>query len=65
MLYINKSDFSYTEERMMLNGVTCQGAGYHGGYNSNPQRNMQSVLQNGYLYMVSYDKTKVYKINKY
>ena len=47
----------------MLNGVTCQGVGYHGGYNSNPQRNVQSVLQNGYLYMVSYDKTKVYKIN--
>ena len=47
----------------MLNGVTCQGVGYHGGYNGNPQRNVQSVLMNGYLYMVSYDKTKVYKIN--
>ena len=48
---------------MTLNGVTCQGVGYHGGYNGNPQRNVQSVLMNGYLYMVSYDKTKVYKIN--
>ena len=60
---INKSDFSFTEERMTLNGVTCQAVGYHGGYNGNPQRNVQSVLMNGYLYMVSYDKTKVYKIN--
>ena len=60
---INKSDFSFIEERMTLNGVTCQAVGYHGGYNTNPQRNVQSVLQNGYLYMVSYDKTKVYKIN--
>ena len=60
---INKSDFSFTEERMTLNGVTCQSVGYHGGYNTNPQGNVQSVLQNGYLYMVSYDKTKVYKIN--
>ena len=48
---------------MTLNGVTCQAVGYHGGYNTNPQRNVQSVLMNGYLYMVSYDKTKVYKIN--
>ena len=60
---INKSDFSFTEERMTLNGVTCQAVGYHGGYNTNPQRNVQSVLMNGYLYMVSYDKTKLYKIN--
>ena len=60
---INKSDFSFTEERMTLNGVTCQAVGYHGSYNTNPQRNVQSVLQNGYLYMVSYDKAKVYKIN--
>ena len=41
---INKSDFSFTEERMTLNGVTCQAVGYHGGYNTNPQRNVQSVL---------------------
>ena len=43
---INKSDFSFTEERMTLNGVTCQAVGYHGGYNGNPQRNVQSVLMN-------------------
>ena len=30
---------------------------------SNPQRIVRSVLLNGFLYMVSYDKTKVYKIN--
>ena len=48
---------------MTLNGVTCQAVGYHGSYNTNPQRNVQSVLQNGFLYMVSNDKTKVYKIN--
>ncbi|MBQ8135684.1 MAG: hypothetical protein IJ192_15000, partial [Clostridia bacterium] len=60
---ISKSDYSFTEETMLINGAKIQGVGYHGGYNTNPQRNVQSDLQNGYLYMESYDKTKVYKIN--
>ena len=48
---------------MLINGAKVQAVGYHSQYNGNPQRSVQSVLQNGFLYMVSYDKTKVYKIN--
>ena len=44
---ISKSDYSFTEETMLINGAKIQGVGYHGGYNTNPQRNVQSVLQNG------------------
>ena len=60
---ISKADYSFTEETMIVNGARIQAAGYHARYNDNPYRNVQSVLQNGFLYMVSYDKTKVYKIN--
>ena len=48
---------------MIVNGARTHAVGYHSQYNGNPQRSVQSVLQNGFLYMVSYDKTKVYKIN--
>ena len=60
---ISKADYSFTEETMIVNGARIQAAGYHARYNDNPYRNVQSVLQNGFLYMVSYDRTKVYKIN--
>ena len=60
---ISKSDFSFTEDTMIVNGAKVQAVGYHSQYNVNPQRSVQSVLLNGFLYMVSYDRTKVYKIN--
>ena len=60
---ISKADYSITEDTMLINGAKVQAVGYHSQYNGNPQRSVQSVLQNGFLYMVSYDKTKVYKIN--
>ena len=60
---INKSDYSFTEDTMLINDAEIQAVGYHSQYNDNPQRIVRSVLQNGFLYMVSYDKTKVYKIN--
>ena len=60
---ISKADYSFTEDTMIVNGARVQAAGYHSQYNGNPYRNVQSVLQNGFLYMVSYDRTKVYKIN--
>ena len=60
---ISKADYSFTEDTMIVNGTRIQAAGYHARYNDNPYRNVQSVLQNGFLYMVSYDRTKVYKIN--
>ena len=60
---ISKADYSFTEDTMLINGAKVQAVGYHSQYNGNPHRNVQSVLQNGFLYMVSYDRTKVYKIN--
>ena len=48
---------------MIVNGAKVQAVGYHSQYNVNPQRNVQSVLLNGFLYMAFYDRKKVYKIN--
>ena len=63
MIYIPDCSNSFTEDTMLINGAKVQAVGYHSQYNGNPHRNVQSVLQNGFLYMVSYDRTKVYKIN--
>lgn len=60
---IKKSDCSFSEGTWTLDNVHLQQAGYRAGYNTNPSRNSQSVLLNGFLYMVSYDKQSVYKIN--
>ena len=60
---INKADYSFTEETMIVNGARTHAVGYHSGYNVNPSRDVHSVLLNGFLYIVSYDNTKVYKIN--
>ena len=60
---ISKADYSLNEDTMIVNGAKIQAIGYRSQYNANPQRNIQSVLLNGFLYIVSYDRTKVYKIN--
>ena len=60
---ISKADYSFTEETMIVNGARTHAVGYHSGYNVNPSRDVHSVLLNGFLYIVSYDNTKVYKIN--
>ena len=60
---ISKADYSFTEETKIVNGARTHAVGYHSGYNVNPSRDVHSVLLNGFLYIVSYDNTKVYKIN--
>jgi hypothetical protein len=60
---IKKSDCSFSEGTWTLDNCQLQSAGYRSGYNTGPSRNTQSVILNGYLYMVSYDRTAVYKIN--
>ena len=60
---INKEDYSFSEGTWILNNCKLQSAGYRYGYNVWPRRNVQSVILNGYVYMMSYDKESVYKIN--
>lgn len=60
---IKKSDYSFSEGTWTLDNCQLQNAGYRSGYNTWPGRNVQSVLLNGYLYMMAYNKQSVYKIN--
>lgn len=60
---IKKADCSFSEGTWTLDNVRLQAAGYRSGYNTGPSRQTRSVLMNGYLYMVSYDRQSVYKIN--
>lgn len=60
---IKKSDYSFSEGTWTIDNVTLQSAGYHSGYDTGPGRSAQCVIRNGYLYMISYDKRSVYKIN--
>lgn len=60
---IKKSDFSFSEGTWTLDNCQIQSAGYRSGYNTGPSRNVQSVILNGYVYMMSYDRQSVYKIN--
>jgi hypothetical protein len=60
---IKKSDYSFSEGTWTLDNCQLQSVGYHYGYNSSPGRTTYSVLRNGYLYMMAYNKQSVYKIN--
>ena len=60
---IKKSDFTFTEGTWTLNDVQIYQLGSHGSYGSQPYRSVQSVLRNGYLYMMKYDRTGMYKVN--
>lgn len=60
---IKKSDFSFSEGTWTIQNCQLQSAGYRSGYNTGPSRNVQSVILNGYVYMMSYDRQSVYKIN--
>ena len=60
---IKKSDYSFSEGTWTLDNCQLQNAGYRYGYNSSPSRTTYSVLLNGYLYMMAYNKQSVYKIN--
>lgn len=60
---IKKSDYSFSEGTWTLDNCQIQSAGYRSGYNTGPSRNVQSVMLNGYVYMMSYNRQSVYKIN--
>ncbi|WP_010651579.1 hypothetical protein [Oceanobacillus massiliensis] len=60
---IKKSDYSFTEGSWTLTNAQIYQIGYHVSYASNPYRYVQSAMRNGYLYVMKYDKTGMYKIN--
>ena len=60
---IKKADCSFTEGTWTIKNAALQPVGYRSGYDTSPNRQGRSVIRNGYLYMVSYDRTAVYKIN--
>ncbi len=60
---IQKSDYSYTEGSWTLSNARINQIGYHVNYATSPNRYVESVMRGGYLYVMNYDKTGMYKIN--
>lgn len=60
---IKKADFSFSEGVWTLEKTLLYQLGYHNSYGNQPYRNVQSVMRNGYLYAMHYNRTGVYKIN--
>lgn len=60
---IRKSDYSFTEGSWTLSNATLMTMGSFKEGSSYPSGNRSAVVRNGYLYVPSYDKTGVYKIN--
>ena len=60
---IKQSDYSFTEGSWTLSNATLMTMGSFKEGSSYPSGNRSAVVRNGYLYVPSYDKTGVYKIN--
>ena len=60
---IKKSDFSFSEGTWTLPNTLIYQLGYRSGYGGSPIRYVQSIMRNGYLYMMHYNRTGMYKIN--
>ena len=60
---IKKSDYTFTEGQWTLSNATLMTMGSFKEGSSYPSGNRSAVVRNGYLYVPSYDKTGVYKIN--
>lgn len=59
---IDKSDHSYTEGTWTFEGATLYSCGQRGGYGTSPSRSVYTVIRNGYVYFMHYQKTGVYKV---
>lgn len=59
---ISKTDYSFTEGTWTLSNATLA---YIGSlrFDSYPKRDTRAVIRSGYLYVLAYDKTGMYKIN--
>ena len=60
---INKSDLSFTEGSWTLSNAMLKVVGSFRADSSYPNTQRNSVIRNGYLYVLSYDNEGVYKIN--
>ena len=60
---IKKSDYTFTEGQWTLSNATLMTMGSFRESSSYPSGNRSAVVRNGYLYVPSYDKTGIYKIN--
>ena len=60
---IKKSDYTFTEGQWTLSNAKLMTVGNFKEGSSYPSGNRSAVVRNGYLYVPSYDKTGVYKIN--
>lgn len=60
---IRKSDYTFTEGQWTLSNATLMTMGSFKEGSRYPSRNRSAVVRNGYLYVPSYEKTGVYKIN--
>lgn len=60
---IKKSDYSFTEGNWTLTNAQINQIGYHANYATSPYRYVESIMRGGYLYVMKYDKTGMYKIN--
>ena len=60
---IKQSDYTFTEGSWTLSNATLSVVGSFREGSSYPSGSRNAVVRNGYLYVSSYDKTGVYKIN--
>lgn len=60
---ISKSDYTFTEGSWTLSNATLTVVGSFKEGSSYPSGARNAVVRNGYLYVPSYDKTGMYKIN--
>ena len=59
---ISKEDHSFTEGKWTLNATFLMCIGAH-EYTSTPSLGATAVIRNGYLYVLRYQRTGIYKIN--
>jgi len=60
---ISKKDYSFTEGSWTLSKAKLSEVGTRAKDGSYPERNVKCCMRKGYLYVPSYDKKGVYKIN--
>lgn len=59
---IKKDDYSFTEGTWTLTNARLTTCGYRSGYAGYPSREVRSVIRNGYVYFMHYNRTGVYKV---
>ncbi len=60
---ISKSDFSYTEGSWTLSNAALMPVGYFRESSTYPSGSRNAVVRGGYLYVPSFDRSGVYRIN--